>query len=118
MRDYPKKIKRLLREAVTEAYERELHRALMKLDASFEEWRRGEIGSGELSYRVHQYDRGPSRELYQKYNQGWDDMNVAYAIVVGILTEDEVPEEVLATIEGSLEMFRGMQARGELREDW
>lgn len=118
MRNYPKRIKRLLREYVMEAYERQLHRALTKLDASFEEWRRGEISSGELSYRVHQYDRGPSRELYRTYNQGWDDANVAYAIVVGILAEEEVPEELRAAIEGPIEMFRGMQARGELREDW
>jgi len=53
MRDYPKRIKRLLREYSAEAYERELHRELTKLDRSFAEWRNGDIGSGELSHRIH-----------------------------------------------------------------
>jgi len=47
MRGYPKKIKRLLREYMIEAYERELHRELTKLDESFTEWRTGTISSGE-----------------------------------------------------------------------
>ena len=70
MRDYPKKIKRLLREYAIEAHEPELHRELKKLDQSFVEWRNGTIDSGELSYRVHQYEVGPSKELYKQYNYG------------------------------------------------
>ena len=48
MQQYPKNIKRLLREYMGEAYERELHRELVKLDQSFAEWRDGQISSGEL----------------------------------------------------------------------
>ncbi len=69
MQQYSKNIKRLLREYMMEAYDRELHRELAKLDRSFAEWRDGKLGSGELSYRVHQYELGPSRELYKKYNE-------------------------------------------------
>jgi hypothetical protein len=116
MSSYSKKTNRLLREHLIEAYERELNRELQKLDASFEEWRSGKISSGELSHRVHQYERGPSRELYKKYNAGMDELNVAYAIVVGILEEDKVPAELLEALERPLEMLRQMQARGELRE--
>lgn len=54
MTDYPKPIKKLLRKYLAEAYEAELKRELTKLDRSFAEWRAGKIGSGELSYRVHQ----------------------------------------------------------------
>ena len=61
MERYSKAIKRLLRKYVVEAYERELQRELEKLDASFQEWRQGAISSGELSHRVHEYERGPSR---------------------------------------------------------
>ena len=68
MQPYPKNIKRLLRKYMIEAYERELFRELSKLDQSFAEWRDGQICSGELSSRVHQYEVGPSRELYKKYN--------------------------------------------------
>ena len=59
MLDYPKHIKRSLRQLMAEAHERELQRELAKLDRSFAEWREGRITSGELSYRVHQYDTGP-----------------------------------------------------------
>lgn len=116
MRKYSKKTKRLLREHMTEAYERELHRELSKLEESFTEWRNKAISSGELSYRIHQYETGPSRELYRQYNSGSDDMSVAYAIVVGILGEDEVPAELLEAISGPISLFRSMQERGELRE--
>lgn len=116
MEPYSKRIKRLLSAAKTEAYERELHRELTKLDASFEEWRRGEISSGELSYRVHQYERGPSRELYQRYNARMDDVNVAYALVTGILAAAEVPPELLEALDRVLQSLRTMREEGELRE--
>ena len=116
MKEYPKKIKKLIREYMTEAYERELHRELSKLEVSFEQWRQGEIGSGELSYRLHQYEIGPSRELYKKYNYGEADMNVAYAIVVGILRKDELPSEILEALEGLLGSFETLDARDELRK--
>jgi hypothetical protein len=116
MPKYSKKIKRLLREYATEAYERELHRELSKLAESFTEWRDGAISSGGLSYRIHQYETGPSRELYKQYNYGSNDISVAYAIVVGILDEDEVPAELVEALSGLLDLFRSLQERGELRE--
>jgi hypothetical protein len=93
MSDYPKDIKRLLREFAIEAYEGELSRELARLDKSFLEWRDGKISSGELSHRIHQYEMGASRELFKKYNDGEDDFNVAYAIVTGILNREDVPEK-------------------------
>jgi len=116
MPDYPKRIKKLLVEAMTEAYERELHRELVKLDQSFAEWRAGRLGSGELSHRVHQYDIGPSRELYKRYNGDPHDMSVAYAIVVGILQRDEMPAELLEAIAGPLSFFQSMEDRHELKK--
>jgi hypothetical protein len=106
----------MLREYATKAYERELHRELSKLDESFAEWRNGAIGSRELSYRIHQYETGPSRDLYKQYNSGSDDLSLAYAIVVGILDEEKVPVEVRDAISGPIVLFRAMQKRGELRE--
>jgi len=35
MKSYPKKIKKLIRDYMAEAYERELHRELSKLEVSF-----------------------------------------------------------------------------------
>lgn len=53
----------------------------MKLEQSFSAWRNGTISNGELSYRLHQYETGPSRELYKRYHDTPADMAVAYAIV-------------------------------------
>jgi hypothetical protein len=116
MRSYSKKIKRLLREYMTEAYERELHRELTKLDQSFTDWRTGTISSGELSYRVHQYETGPARELYKQYNHGENDMNVAYALVSGILAEHEVPAELIEAISGPISFYQSMKEQNELKE--
>jgi hypothetical protein len=116
MQDYPKKIKRLLREYMVEAYERELHRELVKLDQSFAEWRDGKIGSSELSHRVHQYEAGPSRKLYKKYNYSYHDANVAYAIATDILKRDEIPAELLEAISSLLAFYQSLKEKGELKE--
>ena len=115
MRDYPKKVKKTLREYKIEAYEKELHRELSKLEKSFKEWKNGTISSGEFSYRIHQYEKGSSRELYKKYNYGEDAMNVAYAVVTGLLNQERIPAELLEEIEGALSFFQSMKDRGELR---
>ena len=42
MHDYPKAIRKLIREYEAQAYERELHQELEKLDRSFAEWAVGQ----------------------------------------------------------------------------
>ena len=116
MPDYSKHTKKLLREFMIEAYERELHRELARLDASFAEWRAGRISNGELSHRIHEYETGSSRELFQKYNNNPHALSVAYAIVAGILKQDEVPAELLEAISGPLSFCQSLKADGELRE--
>jgi regulator of protease activity HflC (stomatin/prohibitin superfamily) len=115
MQPYSKRIKWLLGEYSRKAHERELHRELAKLDASFDQWRRGEIGSGDLDELIHKYKSGPARELWKQYNQGQVDMNVAYAIVAGILDETEIPEELLEALDRPLAFYRNLKERGELR---
>ncbi len=116
MQYYPKNIKRLLREYMGQARERELHRELAKLDLGFAQWRDGKIDSSELSYRVHQFEMGASRELYKKYNNSYDDMNVAYAIVTGILNRDEIPAELLEALSGLLAFYQSHKDKGDLKE--
>jgi len=99
-----------------EAHERELHRELTKLDRDFAEWRSGKIGSGELSHRIHQYEIGPARDLFKRYNDGEDAMNVAYAIVAGILDRAHAPAELLEAIERQIAFFQELKDRNELRE--
>ncbi len=115
MKAYSKRIKRLLRDYGTEAHERELHRELIKVEDSFTEWRQGRISSGELDHRIHKYKTGPARELYKRYNYGELDLAVAYAIVAGVLAEDEVPAELLEAISGPIAFYRSWQEEGRLR---
>lgn len=116
MKNYPKNIRRLLREYLTKAYGQELHRELGKLDLSFADQRDGKIDSGELNYRVHQYHAGPARELYKKYNDSFDDMNVAYAIVTGILNGDEILAELLEALSGLVVFYQLTKDQGDLKE--
>jgi hypothetical protein len=115
MTEYSKHVKRLLRDLAAEAYEKELSRELTNLDKSFEEWREGKINSGELSHRIHQYEVGPSRELYNKYNDGQNDLNVAYAIVTSLLDRKDVPEELIEAIDKHLRFYELLKDSGELR---
>ena len=41
---------------------------------------------------------------------------MAYAVVVGILDEEEVPAELLEAISGAMEFFRSMQERDKLQD--
>jgi hypothetical protein len=108
MQRYTKKIAGLLREYSMEAYERELHRELVNLDRVFDRWRDGKISSGELSYQVHQYETGPKRELYKKYNDLSHDVNVAYAIATGLLERDEIPAGLLEAISSLITFFQSL----------
>jgi len=108
-RTYSKKVRKLLREFWREAYERELHSELTKLDEGFSEWREGRISSGELSHRIHRYETGPSRKLYKTYNDGERDLMVASAIVSGILDRDEVPDVLLEALAGPINFWASME---------
>ena len=116
MQNYPKSIKRLLREYMARAYEHELHRELTKLDQGFTEWREGTISNGELSDRLHQFEVGPARELYKKYNYLPHDMTVAYAIVTGMLNRDEIPTELLEAISSWLAYYQSLKDDDTLKE--
>jgi hypothetical protein len=116
MRDYPKRIQKLLRQCMSEAYERELRRELTQLDGHFAAWRTGRITSGELSHYIHQFETGPARELFNQYNQTPPDLAVAYALVAGILQREAVPAELLAAIERPLSSYQALKERNELTE--
>lgn len=113
MREYSKRLKRLIREYASRAYEAELGRALGELEQQFAAWRNGQISAGELSDRVHAFTRGPARELHQRYNANLDDMQVAHAIVLGLLPRDELPAELLDALQPILAFFEHEHAEPE-----
>lgn len=103
-----KSIKKKLRELADIAYERELGQHLSKLYDEFVAWRSGKIPSHELADRVHQF---PNRQLHDAYILFADskpDVVVAKALNMGIITENEVPDDVRKAIARSIETFRTM----------
>jgi hypothetical protein len=116
-KEYSKPIKRLIREWNETAYERELHRELSHLGAQFDRWRDHEIDSFELNNHIHKFHNGISRKLWQRYNSSTSvmDFNVAYALVAGILSEDEVPSELRDVLGNIIQMYRDMKDKNELR---
>lgn len=116
MQHYPRKIKRLLRNWADIAYDRELHRELVKLDQVFEKWRKGQINSVEMSHRLHKHNTGPLHKLYRSYNDGSNDMLVAYAMTIGILDEAELPPQLIEALEGPLAFYQSEQEKGKLRD--
>jgi len=115
MDDYAKNIKRNMRQLAAEAYQRELHRELTKLDGFFSAWKDGKISSIELSNHIYEIEKLFLQELHKKYNQGKADFHVAYAIVTGILDRSEVPEEILEVLEKHLFLYQSMKDSGDLR---
>lgn len=109
MKDYPKALKRKLRELGGLAYERELHHELAKLEADFKAWREGTLDSFELSDRIHIFHNGASREHVM--GGRFSDLHAARGINFGFIAEDEVPADVLDAIRPLLDKYR---ARNDL----
>lgn len=94
----PKPLKRALREAAMVAHEEELRRALVPLEAAFQRWRAGDVGSGELAELIHEFHDGPARDLFKKYNYGQLELAVAHAIVSGVLDRSRLPGELVEAL--------------------
>ena len=104
--EYPKRIKRELRELAGQAHENELGRELEKLAQHFDEWREEKIDAASLTELIHQYHNGPARELWKKYNSGFVEVLVAQAIVSGILQKEQVTEEAWPYVEEAIEKYK------------
>jgi len=110
MREYSKRMKRLIREYASRAYEAELSRALGELEQQFAAWRSGQISASELSGRIHAFTRGPARELHQRYEANLDDVQVAHAITTGLLPRDTIPTELLEALQPIIGFYECEQA--------
>src|SRR5258708_26855963 len=104
MHELTKSLKRKLREQSMSAHEEELRCALEPLAAAFDEWKQARVGSGELAIRIHDWDRGACRELWKKYNYGDATLNVAYAIVTGILDPQSIDPALLEYLQSAIEV--------------
>lgn len=105
LNDYPKRIKRILRQLCTQAYEAELARALNDLDTRFIEWKRGAITPFDLNDAIHEFHQNASRELYNKYSNPLLGPTIASAIADGLLDREVIAPEVLSYITDDLTFF-------------
>jgi hypothetical protein len=106
MTGYSKRVKAQFRKLVDDAYERELARELAQLAAQFDAWRAGQIRASDLSHRVHQFHKGPVREMYNLYNLMDQEFVVARAVAESLLSENEIPAEVWSHIHKMVQHLR------------
>ena len=98
MQDFSKSEKKRLRELAALAYKRDVSNSLSKLAAKFDEWKSGAVTALQLNEALHEYDRGESRDLWSRYDSNQFDIQVASAIVRGLLTDAEVGKEILTLL--------------------
>jgi hypothetical protein len=101
-----KSLKRKLGEQSMRAHEEELRRALLPLADSFDQWREGKLDSGCLALVVRDWDRGPQTDLFKKYNYGIIELNVAQAVVTGILDEKQIDPQLLEYLQAHIAFCR------------
>lgn len=109
MTDYPKAVKRQLRELARRAYERELAGELNLLAQRFDAWRDGKISTSDLCEAIDRFHDGPSRELYARYDTPMLDVAVGYALATGTLQEADVPAEVRPYLVNAVALYRSLQ---------
>jgi hypothetical protein len=103
---FTKSQKREIRRLAGIAYEREMSAAAAALEEEFKRWRRGELDVFALNEQIHKFHNGISRDLYKQYAMGDPDCAVALAVRRGVLTDQEVPAEIMSGIGGMVEFFK------------
>ena len=109
-----KGIRKNLRELKIEAHEREIKKHLIELSKKFDKWKKDNMTSGELSVHIHEYDKGPSKWMMDFYNDMDDDTKVARAVAIGLLSREEVPDDILELIERQIQTFEGLKKKKRL----
>ena len=106
---YTKKVRAQLRQLVELIYQRHLQEALLQLDQHFIDWKAGKIDAFTLEHKIHQFHQGPSRELYKHFAtspKNLHDIQVAHALIDGVLKKTDVPQEVMEVIAEKVDWLR------------
>jgi hypothetical protein len=83
---------------------------LLPIATAIDQWRAGQLGSGELTEIIHEFHDGPARELWKKYNSVPHEFAVAHAIVSGVIEKEAVPADVIEHCRGAIAFFATMPA--------
>ena len=105
MQEVPKRIKRLLREWVGIAHDRELRKALSELRVQFDRWERGDIAAFELNDLVHRFHQDASREIWKRYATTHLEPAVASAVAAGVLRKEELPAELVQHLAAWIDFY-------------
>ncbi|MCE5285644.1 MAG: hypothetical protein LLG02_07340 [Pelosinus sp.] len=104
---YSKSVRKRMRELVAEAYERELRLELNKLADKFKLWQSDEMDTFALAERIHKFHNGAARKIYGKYNDIEPDIALAYALIAGLISEEECPPEIVGNLREIEKILRG-----------
>jgi hypothetical protein len=105
MPEYSKAVKRKMNELLTLAWERELSEHLQALSGKFDEWKNKKINVWDLADHIHKFHNGPSRDLYNLYNDKMEVPVIARAVAKKLLLREEIPDNIYELIETCLSMF-------------
>jgi len=108
MLKYPPNIRKVLNDLSNKAYDVELGKFLDELFLQFGTWKQGEIDADQMHEYIHEYHKGPSRQVYAKYNNSTPDVLTAQAIVQGYIDEKEVPAEVMEVLKELIAEFKAV----------
>ncbi len=108
-----KRLRKLLDAAAGLAYERELNAELRRLEALFEQWRKGQLSPFELTEHIHIFHQGPQRELWARYERGNVDWNVAAAVSRGILRLEELDADLTRIVGPRAKLMEELAGKSE-----
>jgi hypothetical protein len=100
-----KRTERKLRELASLVHERALASALEDLAAQFEHWREGTIDVFELSDKIHEFHNKTGRKIYSFYVGAEPKLVVAAAVRDGVLTREEIGDELFSELSAMIEAF-------------
>lgn len=90
--------RRLVRNLLATAYERELTEALRDVASQVDDWKKGRVNAFDLSDAIHDFHDGIARELWKHYNSGVADLVLLrLAVERAVLAASEVPSHLLRT---------------------
>ena len=112
-KSFSKEQRRIINSLVQSAYSRELTMALADLEASFKEWRAGDIDPFELKEKIHDFHDGESRAIWKRYHRRKPMTVLPVVVAEGVIREDELPSDILNGFRDAIESCR----RGLLEED-
>lgn len=92
---FSKKQKYHLRVLAEQCHQDELEEAMGELYEDFQKWGGKDISVFDLNDRLHEFHDGISRELYKRYVMLDPEFSVAYALNNGLLSEDEIGEDLV-----------------------